>query len=148
MRETHRINQQWCLQDNFDSLQIRSLPPGYVLRREGTVFTWGVPHFHAIILPTTGPMPFPGGTPGGEYPNPRQGVPCLGVSPWPGPVSPWPGLGYPLSQDRTGVPPPPQYRASTCYMFGDMLLAFRKEEFLVWFDFNSNKRHTERTILR
>ena len=128
MRETHRINQQWCLQDNFDSLQIKVITTRATLY-DGKVlfFTWSVPHFHAIILPTTGPMPFPGG-----YPNPRQGVRlCLGVSPWPGLVSPWPGLGYPLSQDRTGGTPTPQDRASTCYMFGDMLLAFRKEEFLV-----------------
>ena len=92
------------------------LPPAYVVRLEGTVFTgvclstpgMGVPHLHNTL---TGPMFFPGG--GGGYPSDWSHVPSQGRYPsqvqmgWPGQVQ----MGDTPARDgvpaRNGVPPPP-----------------------------------------
>ena len=76
------------------------LPPGYVVRQEGTVFT-GVCLFIQAGTPSpscnisTGTTSFTGRYPSDWSQVPSQGVPQDGVSPGQGWDTPWSGMGYP-----------------------------------------------------
>ena len=81
------------------------LPPAYVVRREGSVFTGvclftpgGVPHLHPIILPLV-PRPFRGR----QVPHIHSIIlPLVPCTFWGYPPSP--GMGYPPARSGWGVP--------------------------------------------
>ena len=126
------------------------LPPAYVVRRKGTVFT-GVCllTFRAgTYLPSWGVPLAKSGWGGGTY-LPRQGVPpsqawMEGYLPWMWGYLPWMGGGVPtldgggrgtyLGGDGEGVPTLDGRRGFlpfTGYAAGGMPLAFMQEDFLV-----------------
>ena len=79
---------------------------------------WEVPHLDPIILPTTGPLFFPG--------EAQSLVPC-----------PWGGGGAGVPQDRTGIPSPARTAYSwTGYAADATPLAVSPQDCLVTEPFN------------